>query len=250
MIDTTKNYAQFKTSKANRNNREKLKKTGYFTTLKSRIKTMGQLEPILVNEDMFVINGNTRLDACMELGIEVRYKMIKLSKSDSMMLMLESGITTRKWTSLDIVNFHAVSGAEPYKKVERVLEKTGINISYLNLINILANGTAIAIGSEEFNYGRLQDFNEDVLVEYIMIIKPILSNKLISNTRVPINCLAESIRMQGLAKTKETFRVIVGNLMKQRVKIYTGEIPMRLSLASKSKGNKHTFEFSSDTLRR
>lgn len=248
MKQETTNYNMFKTSAANRNNRQKLLKKTSFDTLKNRIKEVGQLEPIKVTNDMLIIDGQTRFEACIQLGIPVKYEILNKTKKEGLDFMRESGITARKWTSLDIVNFHAVLGFVPYQKVQTVLSKTGIRISYLNKINLLANGTAIAPGTDEFNYGKLQDFDENTLIEYLLIVRPLILSKLFSSMRVVINCLEESVEKQGLLKTKETFRVIAGNLSRHKNKITKYETTVKLTMFSSSKGKKHKFEFSSEMI--
>ena len=80
----TKNYEMFEYMDSNR----KIN-AGLVERLVKSIKEIGYIEsrPIIVNEDMVVIDGQHRLEACKRLGIPVIYQVSNVDMSKAMIAL-------------------------------------------------------------------------------------------------------------------------------------------------------------------
>lgn len=108
----TTNYNQFKTIRGNRPvNAERVKQ------LAARIKNKNHLDlfPIVVNEKMEVIDGQTRLEAAQRLGIPIEYKQkVGLRVTD----VAELNTSQKPWKVLDYVNLHISQGLKDYLELK------------------------------------------------------------------------------------------------------------------------------------
>ena len=107
-MQSTTNYDQFKTPIGNREldpgNLKKLRAS--FSS-----KNLMHLKPIVVDEDMNVIDGNHRVAVAKELKIPVFY-IIQEGNIPEDMLILN---IQKQWTSRDAVNFMAKHGNKFYQ---------------------------------------------------------------------------------------------------------------------------------------
>lgn len=71
MIQETKNYGMFLTASKRKPDVDRLKE------VKKSIKKNGLKVPILVDDHMVIIDGLYRFEACKELGIPVKFSLIR-----------------------------------------------------------------------------------------------------------------------------------------------------------------------------
>jgi ParB-like chromosome segregation protein Spo0J len=90
-----------------------------FEELKKSIQTEGQHYPIIVNEDLEVLDGHHRYRACMELGIEPDFEVRKFDdKLIEKKFVIEANLRRRH-----LNNFQLVELAVPLLEIEKALAK-------------------------------------------------------------------------------------------------------------------------------
>jgi len=90
-----------------------------FAELKSSIQTEGQHYPIIVNEDLEVLDGHHRFRACIELGIEPDFEVRKFDdKLLEKKFVIEANLRRRH-----LNNFQLVELAVPLLEIEKALAK-------------------------------------------------------------------------------------------------------------------------------
>lgn len=90
-----------------------------FAELKTSIQTEGQHYPIIVNEDLEVLDGHHRFRACTELGIEPDFEVRKFEdKLLEKKFIIEANLRRRH-----LNNFQLVELAVPLLEIEKALAK-------------------------------------------------------------------------------------------------------------------------------
>ena len=90
-----------------------------FVELKKSIQTEGQHYPIIVNEDLEVLDGHHRFRACTELGIEPDFEVRKFDdKLLEKKFVIEANLRRRH-----LNNFQLVELAVPLLEIEKALAK-------------------------------------------------------------------------------------------------------------------------------
>lgn len=89
-----------------------------------KINNMLEFRPILVTQDMEVIDGQHRLEAAKALGLEVYYTIKEHSRPIDMLLLNNA---QRSWKLSDYVNFYASQGIQCYKDILRLSEKFSLS---------------------------------------------------------------------------------------------------------------------------
>jgi ParB-like chromosome segregation protein Spo0J len=90
-----------------------------FEQLKESIRTEGQHYPIIVNEDLEVLDGHHRYRACMELGIEPDFEVKQFDdKLLEKKFVIEANLRRRH-----LNNFQLVELAVPLLEIEKALAK-------------------------------------------------------------------------------------------------------------------------------
>jgi ParB-like chromosome segregation protein Spo0J len=90
-----------------------------FAELKASIREEGQLYPIIVNENLEILDGHHRFRACVELGVEPDFEVRKFeNKLLEKKFVIEANIRRRHLT-----NFQLVELAVPLLEIEKALAK-------------------------------------------------------------------------------------------------------------------------------
>src|SRR5512147_1633952 len=90
-----------------------------FAELKTSIQTEGQHYPIIVNEDLEVLDGHHRFRACNELGLEPDFEVRKFDdKLLEKKFVIEANLRRRH-----LNNFQLVELAVPLLEIEKMLAK-------------------------------------------------------------------------------------------------------------------------------
>src|SRR6266702_2300004 len=74
--------------------------------------------PIEVNENMFIIDGQHRWAACKELGLPVYYM---INKGGSLEETRVENVTQRRWSLMDFAHSYAEGGNKDYKMFLRMV---------------------------------------------------------------------------------------------------------------------------------
>lgn len=153
----TTDYSIFKMSDGE-NNRT-IKEYGVKPLMRN-IKTEGYhyYEPIIVNENMEVIDGQHRLEACKRLGEPVLYG---IQKDLTVNHAVKFNETRRNWNKLDYLNVYANAGNPVYIMIRDLYEKHKDNHSVMSIASALCGNSArFSLGRESnsicFSGGNLK----------------------------------------------------------------------------------------------
>lgn len=116
-IQTTKDYSKFKLVVSNREvDKNHVKRLAESI----RRKNLLFIRPLIVNDDMQVIDGQHRLAACELINEHVHYiKVAGLSKSDISIL----NTAQKNWSRIDFINFFAIEGKPEFKLLAKMINK-------------------------------------------------------------------------------------------------------------------------------
>ena len=126
MIQKTKNYELFKCLKGNRN--IMLQKVNNLAE-SIAIKNLLYLNPIIVNSDMEIIDGQHRFMACKKLDIEVPFIMEDLNLRDVQIL----NNNKTNWADSDYINSYCQLGNINYINLRNFLKKHNIIMTEIRL---------------------------------------------------------------------------------------------------------------------
>lgn len=114
-IFTTENYGMFKPLIDNRE-----VKTRTTQKIVESIKTVGYItNPIIVNEQMQIIDGQNRLEALKSLGMPVDYVIVKGAGINHCRAL---NINQSNWTTMDYIKSYANGGNTSYKYLLNLIE--------------------------------------------------------------------------------------------------------------------------------
>lgn len=150
-IHTESNYKQFRILKGNRPLVPgKVKKL--IDTVKSGLNLF-QYCPILVNEDMYVIDGQHRLEACKQLKFTVYYVIVP---NISLVQIAQMNAVSTRWKASDFFNCFIQTGNKDYEVLKDF--QTRYNLSINAACSLLMNGSAPTGGdaSGTFKEGKFQ----------------------------------------------------------------------------------------------
>lgn len=122
MIQKTKRYEMFKFRDDNRLKIDRNHVNKLVESIRSR--NLLELRPIDVNENMEILDGQHRVLAAKELGVEIYYKIQKELTQNDIILMN----VTKNWTVSDYLNYYVKNQYIEYVKFLRFIEKNQISI--------------------------------------------------------------------------------------------------------------------------
>jgi hypothetical protein len=140
-----------------------------------RQKNMLVVNPIIVNEDFEVIDGQHRLQAAKELGLEVYYIIIRNYSPKDIQLLN----TTRGWLLYDYFDFYCKNQYPQYLALKSFIEKHNLTLSV---------ALKITRGKNQKNYNMFKNgkyvFNDtksenllNLINESIDIVEPLVERK-------------------------------------------------------------------------
>ena len=146
-IQVTKDYSKFKLMAGNRtvdyNHVKRLKRE------MERNPHLFAGNPILVNENDFIIDGQHRRQAAQELGRPIYYIVVPGIRLDETRAI---NVTQRHWVLMDFAKSFADAGHEDYKKFINAVRKYP-NIAPAIIMKVLAGGQRHNLG-EDFRRGE------------------------------------------------------------------------------------------------
>lgn len=176
----TSNYDQFLRIDANREvNKSHVK------TLAESIKEQNLLEanPIIVNSDMEIIDGQHRLEACRLLHIPVPYVVVDNHTSIGTIIRLQ--VTQRGWKMADYIHAHMAMGKEHYGVILSLSKQYSVPVG--TAAYVLSGGGRST--SEKVRNGTFQISNLKVAIktfELMKLIKPFIEKNVPTDRRVYI----------------------------------------------------------------
>lgn len=152
VVNVTTDYSIFKFSKFNRN---VILTKQYIDEAKN-----GFFSPIIVNENMVVIDGQHRLAASEKLGLPVEY-IIKNGLDEKDIVRLNT--VSRKWSITNFIEAFANDGKTEYQKLLDLIKEYGsptvTTIVATNMLNLGKVGNSIKSGGFVFyNYSEAEKF--------------------------------------------------------------------------------------------
>lgn len=151
-MSQTTDYEKFKMLDYNRTlNRIQIEK------LKNSITKHGYLSsnPIIVDEDMNVIDGQHRYIACKEMGLPIVYEVV----DDSNNMIIDLNTTQKKWCLEDYVNYYATRyNNRNYLRLQKICKTTNQRV---NTVMTLLRGSQSGEIARTVKSGNLQLKEED-----------------------------------------------------------------------------------------
>lgn len=114
--------------------------------------------PVLVNTDMFVIDGQHRLQACKEMGLPVYYTVVP---NVTLLQIASINSAQTRWKTDDFFNCFIETGNKDYGVLQ--LFKDKYNLSTNVAVQLLMNGgiNEGGSGSESFKEGKFRVIHQD-----------------------------------------------------------------------------------------
>lgn len=142
----------FKFRKDNRNCLNNIHINKLINSIQAR--NMLQFRPILVNEDMEILDGQHRLMAAKSLGVEIYYEVQKnFDPKDIIKLNI-----AEKWSPLDYLNFYVRHGYPEYIKLKNFIDSNNLTLRIALALTVGRNHSV----KEKFKNGDLE-FNVNLI---------------------------------------------------------------------------------------
>jgi len=151
-IHKTYDYGIFKYRLGNRAVSDTRKKL-----LVENIKKYGWVtNPILVNSNMEILDGQGRFEALKELHLPVEFIIVEnATDTDCVALNLRN----TRWTPIEYINFFSVNGSEDYKRIKSLMDK--FRVSPNIVLRAAKRGQFDGGGKRIRNLGGDLEFSEE-----------------------------------------------------------------------------------------
>lgn len=138
--------------------------------------------PIMVNSQMYVIDGQHRLEACKKLNLMVYYVVVP---DITLVQIAKLNSNTSRWKSSDFFNCFIQTGNKDYEVLQKFQQKYELSINMA--VSLLMTGQPATGGrpSETFTEGKFRVIHFDkaeALMKKVMSYHPMVDdNKIVSN---------------------------------------------------------------------
>lgn len=140
-------------------------------------KNLLHCNPILVNKDFYILDGQNRFYAARELGVPIYYKFEDFLQLED---IIQMNITALKWGMEDYLHFHVQNQKPAYITLNRIL-KAHKYISLPVLLRLLCNHTR---AQDEFKRGYFRFEKGTAEIEQLCakmdMVIDFLKNKIVS----------------------------------------------------------------------
>ena len=155
-VEWTKNYEQFQMLYYNRAIME-----NSVNKLMTSMKAYGYLLPLLVNQDLYIVDGQHRLEAAKKLEIQVSYIRFKIEEEKLPILVAEVNTTSKNWSLTDHFNMWVSLERPVYLYVKKIIDEYDISIK--TVVSIIGYSTVFL---EKFKKGiiGLTDTQKEKLI--------------------------------------------------------------------------------------
>ncbi len=153
-VNSTTDFALFK---LRHDNRKKISRD-HINKIKSSVKECNLLEmrPIMVNQDMEIIDGQHRFIAAKELGVSIYYEIQE--KLGPMHMVLLN--TSKSWNAEDFLNFYVKNEYPEYIKLDRYIRMHNLPINVvlsMMMGRLRAEHKEFRMGNFKFSFIYTQD---------------------------------------------------------------------------------------------
>lgn len=152
----------------------------HIAKLKESIGKNGYLmsNPIIVDENKNIIDGQHRFIACKEMGLPIYYEIMEVKPG----LIIDLNTTQKKWSMGDYVNYYAHKGNVNYQRIKAVKEK--LNTTYDIIMTAKNEKETSGTTSRMIREGNLSFTVDDNLkiTSMLEIIKGVCENLRLSMT--------------------------------------------------------------------
>lgn len=160
----TKDYDKFKFEKTNRD----IKVTN---DLRESIAQKGIIEPITVNENMEILDGQHRFMVAKSLNETIPFKMVSGLK---LIDILDTKSTAKNWTPKDYVEYYCKNNNKNYIKLKELCKNNKLPIAHVTSLyhlgqfaeesrvsnKILRNGSLNIVAHKEFGDKAIEMYND------------------------------------------------------------------------------------------
>jgi len=87
------------------------------------INRQGQIQPVLLDEKLFVIDGQNRIAACKELDIYVRFQLTSLGENGRLELVQMVNTVRKNWSWENYLKMYCVMGKGSYMHYKELLDR-------------------------------------------------------------------------------------------------------------------------------
>lgn len=150
-------------------------------------QNMLEFQPILVDGQMRIIDGQHRLEAAKLLGIEVYYQVNEETTHQDIVLL---NAYQKQWKTEDYINYYISLGNENYRKLQEAADRRSISITELlevaKATNNSSKGESLKNGSFTFFGDKEMEKIDDILDKlekvyetigrYVAEAKPIMTS--------------------------------------------------------------------------
>lgn len=157
-VQSTQNYEQFKFLQ---DNRERIKDSHVRSLVKSiTARNMLEFRPIIVNQDMEIIDGQHRLKAAQQLNVPIFYQIqTKFHETD-----IIAYNCALNWNMYDYMNFWTKRHKPDYLKLQDFMKQNGLSLGVV--LNIFVGTTKEA--RNDFKNGLFKYEEQTILGEVDM----------------------------------------------------------------------------------
>ncbi|HSH25380.1 MAG TPA: hypothetical protein VLA13_07570 [Massilibacterium sp.] len=191
----TSDYSIFRLHKRNRN----------VITRKDMLKQAeeGIINPIMVNGEMIVIDGQNRLHHSIEVGVPVKYIIDESLSVDDITRM---NTNQEKWTLEDWIESYSNEGRKEYEKLVYVLNN---HYSDVSLVSSLASNTiSVSRAREIIKSGDFKFHNYDKLIEFFQYYKRFREETSTTRNSSVASALYQLFRLKKFDKDRLIRKVI------------------------------------------
>lgn len=161
-------------------------------TASIKAQNMLQFRPILVDSEMRVIDGQHRLEAAKDLGVEVYYQIDDSDEPEKIILL---NANQKKWGIEDYCNYHISQGNENYEKLRRFCKEKGVNVATAirSFGRKCGGDTALEFKSGKFKFF---DAEEVKFIESMLMKKKVVMEAMLKYILKYDHCI-KSVKMES-----------------------------------------------------
>jgi hypothetical protein len=147
------------------------------------------LRPILVDEEMRVIDGQHRLKAAENLGVVIYYQVNKNSKTEDIILL---NANQKRWGIEDYVLYYCNQGNKEYIRLKRFCEENNIKMNSLFSMFRASGKIYHKVRSGDFVFSDY--FEETAIKEALVLMEEVMD--CISRYRLSDNIFTKSVKFK------------------------------------------------------
>lgn len=149
-VYSTSDYSKFKSIEGNGE-----VDGGHVSKIIREFKEVGQLNPIIVNSDFEVVDGQHRLEACKKSKRNVEYIIVD---NDSLKAILSINNVNKKWSIMDYISNHATLGNKDYSALKSHFEEYDGTVYHIPITVLMKfMGGDLSINSIKYPTSKIQE---------------------------------------------------------------------------------------------